>query len=269
MKRRHCQQRYQFSTLLALALATSFFHFSGSAIAFAPKSQSNPIQKRITSSTALFGTIRFKGKAQADLTAAIPPTLYENYATSNKTLSAFLLSSESDAILLGMKDDGGVAQVTQVDAQSSSSTWECRQSSIDWFGMTLIPIFTNVIERSEPLRDDEDGGSVIISIVEANTQVENGGRLGSALASAMRRSVFAGRNIVMWKEQEEEDDKSYTLIGDIELSLTITLPPFMPLPPGFNTIGSRIVERTCKERLRQNLRDVSDSYYDWALSQEK
>lgn len=159
---------------------------------------------------------------------------------------------------------GGVAQVTKLQSNQQESTWECRQSSIDWFGMTLIPIFTNVIERSEASSSNSDG-LVVISIIDAKTQVENGGKLGSALASAMKRSVFEGRNMVFWKEQQE-DELSYKLVGDIELSLTINLPPFMPLPPGFNTIGSRIVERTCKERLRQNLRDVSDAYHYWATN---
>ena len=219
---------------------------------------------KAASSTALFGTIRFVGKAQADLIATIPPTLDPGGISSDRTLSKFMLSSDSDAILLGMKEDGGVAQVTKLQSQKESSTWECRQSSIEWFGMTLVPIFTNVIERSETIDRDKDG-TVMISIIDATTQVENGGKLGSALASAMRRSVFEGRNVVLWKEREN-DDNSYKLVGDIELSLTINLPPFLPLPPGFNRIGSRIVERTCKERLRQNLRDVSNAYHDWATS---
>lgn len=212
------------------------------------------------STTALYGTIRFRGKAQADLSATIPLTLHGGSISSDKSLSTFLTSSDSDAILLGMKEDGGVAQVTKISSGSSSSTWECRQSSIEWFGMTLVPIFTNVLERSK------ESGSIIISIVDAKTQVENGGKLGSTLASAMRRSVFEGKNVVLWKE--EDDKQNYKLFGDIELSLTINLPPFMPLPPGFNKIGSRIVERTCKERLRQNLRDVSDAYHYWANSRE-
>lgn len=253
------------ATTIATLFLISIYCWS-SAVAFAPSSHHVAHEHNAApSATALFGTIRFKGKARADLTATIPPTLHGDYTTSNRTLSTFLYSSESDAILLGMKQgQGGVAQVTKLQSNQQESTWECRQSSIDWFGMTLIPIFTNVIERSEASSSNSDG-SVVISIIDAKTQVENGGKLGSALASAMKRSVFEGRNMVFWKEQQE-DELSYKLVGDIELSLTINLPPFMPLPPGFNTIGSRIVERTCKERLRQNLRDVSDAYHYWATN---
>jgi hypothetical protein len=154
---------------------------------------------------------------------------------------------------------GGVAEVKKIKETEGSSTWECRQGSIDWFGMTLIPIFINVIERSE-FEGSSGEGTVVISIIDAKTQVENGGRFGNTLGSAMKRSVFEGRNVIFWKDEGD----SYTLEGNIELSLTINLPPFLPLPPGFNRIGSMIVERTCRERLRQNLRDVSDAYTRWA-----
>ena len=252
-------------TSLTLSILILINYYRSSVNAFAPTSNPRFHSRRIetASRTALFGTIRFVGKAQADLIATTPPTLDPDGISSERTLSKFMLSSDSDAILLGMKGDGGVAQVTKVESQLQSSTWECRQSSIEWFGMTLVPIFTNVIERTETVDRDKDG-TVIISIIDATTQVENGGKLGSALASAMRRSVFEGKNVVLWKERD--GDKSYKLVGDIELSLTINLPPFLPLPPGFNRIGSRIVERTCKERLRQNLRDVSNAYHDWATS---
>eukprot|EP00804_Cyclotella_cryptica_P006813 CCRYP_010945-RA/>CCRYP_010945-RA protein AED:0.13 eAED:0.11 QI:0/-1/0/1/-1/1/1/0/243 len=233
--------------------------------------------------TSLFGTIRFKGNAKADLTASVPPRGLHgdesDITNYNRTLTSFLSSSDSDAILLGMKDGsaGGIAQVRKIETQSPASpsvlersrgnsvTWECRQSKIEWFGMTLVPIFTNVIERSESTTHPSSGsGTVVISIIDAKTEVQNGGRLGGTLASAMKRSVFEGRYIVFWREEHgEHESMRYTLEGDIELSLTINLPPFVPLPPGFNSIGSRIVERTCRDRLRQNLRDVSDAYVDW------
>ena len=148
--------------------------------------------------------------------------------------------------------------------------WECRQSNIDWFGMTLVPIFTNVIERSESTTHTSScSGTVVISIIDAKTEVQNGGRLGGTLASAMKRSVFEGRYVVFWREEHgSHESRRYTLEGDIELGLTINLPPLLPLPPGFNSIGSRIVERTCRDRLRQNLRDVSEAYVDWVYLQD-
>lgn len=284
-------------TLIILVL-TSVGPFSGAFI-FTPSGRSIPsnnynardgIPNRITHkiSSSLFGTIRFKGNAKSDFTAFVPPRgLHGDESDTinfNKTLTRFLSSSDSDAILLGMKSgrDGGIAQVRKIETQPPSSssvlernrgnsvTWECRQSNIDWFGMTLVPIFTNVIERSESTTHPSSrSGTVVISIIDAKTEVQNGGRLGGTLASAMKRSFFEGRYIVFWREEHRDhESRTYTLEGDIELALTINLPPLLPLPPGFNSIGSRIVERTCRDRLRQNLRDVSEAYVDWVYAQD-
>jgi len=38
--------------------------------------------------------------------------------------------------------------------------------------------------------------------------------------------------------------------------------------PGFNTIGSKIVQTTCKIRLKQNLEDISNAYFQWHSSQD-
>lgn len=126
--------------------------------------------------------------------------------------------------------------------------------------MTLVPIFINRIEK------DPSSQNVVISIIDATTDIQDGGRIGSTLGKAMKRSEFEGRNAVAWKELNGGTDQSYALEGNLELTLTINLPRFLPLAPGFNTIGSKIVERTCKERLRQNLSDISDAYLVWATT---
>jgi len=38
--------------------------------------------------------------------------------------------------------------------------------------------------------------------------------------------------------------------------------------PGFNTIGSKIVQTTCRIRLKQNLEDISNAYFQWHSSQD-
>jgi len=86
------------------------------------------------------------------------------------------------------------------------------------------------IEKNE----DEDTGKVIVSIIEAQTEVENGGRLGNTLATAMKKSNFEGRNAVSWTEQTTNDDdtamKSYNIEGSLQLTLTIDLPRYLPIP---------------------------------------
>ena len=104
----------------------------------------------------------------------------------------------------------------------------------------MIPIFINRIERGATAgsfgSQEQEEGRVITSIEEARTDVQGGG-LGSALESAMKLSEFDGRTIVTWKEGKS----SYHIEGDLVLNLTIKLPRILPLPPGFNAIGSKIL----------------------------
>lgn len=200
-------------------------------------------------STQLFGTIRFVGTATAQ--HSTPPISTND---ENKSLSTFLTTSASTPSLLGTE----ITRCRKIDWESGREVWECRQASVGWFGMTIAPVFINQIEKYP----DEE--SVVISIIDARTEVEQGGRLGNTFVSAMKRSKFEGRNIVTWKEQDNStSDQIYALEGSLTLTLTINLPPFLPLPPGFNTIGSKIVERTCTDRLKLSLRNLSDAYYEW------
>lgn len=199
-------------------------------------------------STSLAGTIRFVGRASASVSG--DTILPEDDDGNEKSLYKFLSSASSNKVLLGTDNTKLISSA----ATAGETSWECVQKSVEWFGMTLTPIFVNRIERGS-----EEEGKVITSIVEARTDVQGGG-LGNALASAMKRSVFEGRTIVTWKER----DSTYYIEGDLELNLTLKLPRLLPLPPGFNAIGSKIVERTCRERLTQNLIDIKDAYTEWA-----
>ena len=227
------------------------------AYSFSPSNINNSSrhQTRVTTkhSTQLFGTIRFIGSAKAQ--HSTPPI---NTNGENKSLSTFLTTSASTPSLLGTE----ISRCTKINNNEEGSSgvevWECRQAPVGWFGMTIEPVFINQIEKNP----DEE--SVIISIIDARTEVEQGGRLGNTFVSAMKRSKFEGRNIVTWKEADNTTtDQIYALEGSLTLTLTINLPPYLPTPPGFNTIGSTIVERTCKDRLRLSLRTLSEAYMEW------
>ena len=86
--------------------------------------------------------------------------------------------------------------------------------------------------RKIRIEKNEDG-KVVVSIIEAQTEVENGGRLGNTLATAMKKSNFEGRNAVSWTEQATNDDdtamKSYNIEGSLQLTLTIDLPAYLPI----------------------------------------
>jgi hypothetical protein len=208
----------------------------------------------------LFGTIRFS--AQANAVLRIPTSVTDE----DKSLSKFLSTPASDAVLLGSK---GTSTCSRIDTATGGGgeLWECRQESVRWFGMSLIPIFVNQIDKTP------DQNTIVVSIIDAKTEVEQGGGLGNTLASAMRRCKFEGRNAITWKEQHDGSNAagggcSYDLAGNLILTLIINLPPFLPLPPGFNSIGSKIVQRTCTERLNALLGEVVNAYLLWTISHE-
>ena len=199
------------------------------------------------------GTIRFVGIASASVRGDAIPSNHDE--GNEKSLSKFLSSDESNKILLGTE------KFSSASTAAGDVIYECIQGSVAWFGLTLIPIFINRIERGATAGSfgSQEEGRVITLIEEARTDVQGGG-LGSALESAMKLSEFDGRTIVTWKEGKS----SYHIEGDLVLNLTIKLPRILPLPPGFNAIGSKIFERICRERLQQNLLDTKAAYIQWA-----
>ena len=230
--------------ILATSLASACLLLHSDAFV-APTSKRSTLAK---SSTSLGGTIRFVGKASSSISG--DDILYKDDGDENdKSLLKFLSSDASNKVLMGTEN---ICRLTST--ADGEETWECTQTSVAWFGMTLVPIFVNKIERGSA-----EKGEITTTIVEARTEVEGGG-IGNALAKAMKRSVFEGRTIYSFKES----GSTYDIDGDLELNLTIKLPSLLPLPPGFNTIGSKIVERTCRERLKINIRDLRDAYIEWA-----
>ena len=182
----------------------------------------------------------------------------KNDKENRKSLSKFLTSPASDTVLLGktstctrIEDE----KFTNQGGGEGGELWECRQANVAFFGMQISPVFINRLERTTTKNE------VTITLLDSTSEVE-GGRLGNTLASVMKKSKFEGRNTITWKELEQQEEMIH-LEGKLNLTLTITLPPFLPLPPGFNAIGSKIVERTCAERLKQNLVEVSDAYQLW------
>ena len=226
--------------LCALTLACFF----ASAAAFVTPVRSSSRSCDTKTSTSLAGTIRFVGKANASVSGDAIRIVEED---NDKTLDKFLLSDVSNRVFLGTSNTKLISSASAGD----DAIYECIQGGVEWFGLTVIPVFVNRISRGP--------SKVTTSIEEARTDIKGGG-LGTALASAMKRSDFEGRTIVTWKETTS----AFQIDGDLVLTLTIRLPRFLPLPPGFNAIGSKIVERTCRERLKQSLLDTKSAYIEWA-----
>jgi len=256
--------------IIIVLAASSFFIITVSSFESSTTTNNNGRFSLITKQLSrrhrafvLGGTIKFVGNANARLSIpslTIINNVDNNYKENRKSLSNFLTSAASDTVLLGKTstctriEDG---TSTNQGVGGGGELWECRQASVAFFGMQISPVFTNRLERSTTKNE------VTITFLDSRSEVE-GGRLGNTLASVMKKSKFEGRNTITWKELQQED---FLLEGKLNLTLTITLPPFLPLPPGFNAIGSKIVERTCAERLKQNLNEVSDAYRLWTLEE--
>ena len=117
-------------------------------------------------------------------------------------LSTFLVSSVSYSVILGT--DRRIINNNQ-SSEDSGALWECKQASVQWFGMSLIPIFINRIEKKTP------HNNVIISIINARTEVDQAGRfgIGNTFASAIKRSEFEGRNAVSWLKNENTSETGH------------------------------------------------------------
>jgi hypothetical protein len=141
------------------------------------------------------------------------------------------------------------------------------------FHRALVPVFVNEILRP-PTVD-----RVISNIVEARTDMATGGdtrNRAKAIVSIMERSTFEGRYTINWRgspttvasatppPSSSSPPQGWTLSADLELTLIVPLPLFVPLPPGFNAIGSRIVKGTCQKRVETNLMELRDAYVNWA-----
>ena len=192
--------------------------------------------KRKSSPSSLHGTVRFEGDASSD--TLIRFTGDEN----DDSLLKWLKSSESDKALLG----------TENFEYREDGLWDCLQPPVSWFGLELKPVFVNRIDRSSK-------DKVIVTIVETHTDFSNAKSGNNAIRQIMEKCSFSGSNTFTL----QRNAKSWSLSSDLKLALNIPLPPFVPLPPGFNSIGSKIISRTCNARVKENLESVKNAYLDW------
>lgn len=208
--------------------------------AFSPRTISPlaPWSKCYASSSRLGATISWLGDSKASI--ELPD--YNNDDTIDYSIQDWLQSSDSDFHLLG---------TTNASPRSCGELWDCRQPRIQFLGLDLVPIFVNRLERTT--------SSVTVTIVDAQTEIGNSGKRNRAVAKIMQNSKFLGESKIVAMEN--------TLSVDLTLTLQVKLPPFLPLPPGFNTLGSAMIRRTGKSRVQQLLRDLNQAYEEWVAAQ--
>lgn len=212
--------------------------------------------ERCAVSSIHMAAINFDGESSASIFVPVPPDI----SNPERTLPDWLLHSpaSSDKVLLGTDDY----------RSRKDGMYDCIQPGVDWFGLELVPVFVNRIDRSEV-----GAGGVTVRIIEARSEMRSGGGgpAGAVIKSAMEKSKFSGRYGVSWRNAPRRSISSkdgWTLSADLALTLTVPLPGLLPLPPGFNSIGSRIVKSTCRKRVEKNLVNLRDAYVRWARQSE-
>jgi len=208
-----------------------------------------PESPRERTDTGLFGTLRFTG--DAEISADIPP--------GGASLSRFFESELADPILIGVTNDSSTYRRLESDGGDGATTLECRQKSLkDFLGLTLTPVITSRITKNV------DESRLVVDILDANTEVSEG-RIGNTLRRLLKRATFEGRNHVSWTEH----DGGYRLVAKMDLVITVDLPPLLPLPPGFNLLGSRIVRSQSRGRLQESVDDIARAYREWSESERR
>ena len=209
----------------------------------------------VSSTTRLHARgVNFAGDSTSSVFIPHPAVPSTGQPNPSRNLTAYLRSSASDGLLLGTDN---------YSRRETDRLYEAYQPEIDWFGLRLVPVFVNQIDRPEDTAE-----VVYVDIMEARTDIAGGrppGNRAKAIADIMKRSEFTGRYELLWSEAASgRRGAGWSLNGDLTLVLSVPLPKLVPVPPGFNTIGSRIVRSTCRKRVEDQLQQLREGYIEWA-----
>jgi hypothetical protein len=216
-----------------------------------------------TKSSALYGTLYWTGDAKASITIDHHKTILSQKRQQNTTaIQQQNLDHLSIQDWLNDPMASNVALLGTPDVEpykSDRNKFKCRQPHIDFLGFSLQPIFVNQIDRSS------GRGRVTVSIIDAKTEViTNGSKraemANTAIQRVMKDSKFHGRSVI-----KATCGESPVLSIDLSLSLKVELPPLLIVPPGFNTIGSSIIEKTSRSRSKQLLQELKQNYVEWVM----
>lgn len=196
----------------------------------------------------MLSALKLSGSAQSVLDV---PKVRDALPTT-PGLGDFLRSSSSDQVLLGTPN-----------YVRRGELWECKQAPVDWFSVSIVPVFREIIERPP------SSSAVDVRVLDASIEIEgNQGRssiVGRAMEKVMSRASIEGLNAIRWSETAD----GWTLSGDISLALDVTPPRVFPVPRGvFERVGSGIMTQTCKQRGDAFLRDLAEGYAAWAASED-
>lgn len=189
------------------------------------------------SSTRLAADLSFSGDSNALLEFDAPVTHVQEWLQN---------AAASDMQLLGTSDATRLSK--------DPTLWECKQPRIDFMGLDLQPYFIHRVER-------RTGNIVTVEVVDSRTDVLNPNNpANQVVGSLMARAKFSGASRI----QARGKGQKCQLVVDLTLTLHVPLPPFVLLPPGFNSVGSSIVTRAGKGRTQKLVQDLKVAYCEWA-----
>ena len=85
--------------------------------------------------------------------------------------------------------------------------WECKQAPVDWFSVSIVPVFREIIERPP------SSSAVDVRVLDASIEIEGSqGRssiVGRAMEKVMSRASIEGLNAIRWSETAD----SWTLLA--------------------------------------------------------
>ena len=135
--------------------------------------------------------------------------------------------------------------------------------------MELVPTFFQRIsirgEENDEDNNDTDTVVVKVSIEDSEVNAQKNSRMSGLVEKMMKTSSFQGSNEVKCTRVDGHDgEKQWMLTSDFTLNLQVPLGSrLMILPPGFNTIGSRIVKSTVEKRVKENLLKLAEGYHEF------
>jgi hypothetical protein len=154
-------------------------------------------------------------------------------------------------------------------SKTGDGTYKAVLPSISWFGMELVPTFFQRIsirgEENDEDNNDTDTVIVKVSIEDSEVNAQKNSRMSGLVEKMMKTCSFQGSNEVKCTRVDGHDgEKQWMLTSDFTLNLQVPLGSrLMILPPGFNTIGSRIVKSTVEKRVKENLLKLAEGYHEF------
>lgn len=251
------------------------------------ENDSDSTSKSTSSSFVLNAEVSWLGDSYASMEITSTTS-----STSVSTLHEWLnLPSASDLALLGTSDATPLIREERVVGTSGAGTnnsisntsvfFECWQPRLDFLGLDLQPVFINQIDRhqapsSNNNNDRNCNGTLVVtvSIIEARIEMPTTSKkpnlANRGIRRIMERAQMNGRSVITAVPMSSPNTNNSTtcpplflLSVDLALSLTVVLPPYVPLPPGFNRVGNAIMRRTGTTRSKQLLEDIKRHYQKW------